>query len=304
MAAGAFLDHRNRPAHLAHGFEVAQQNHRVCQIRDVHRGLHIADQSMLGDGHEGRGALTVEVQQQLVHVQDQGVLFGHGRLVAIDAVDDHGLDVALVDAATNPVGELAGGQFSGIHLFDQQIAAVLQSLQIDTDVFHALEQQAQFLVENEQGGFFTPGHGGGCEDHGNEGFAGTGRTENQRAGAGFNPAAEQRVHFRDAAGQLLAQVAPAVFGGHQAWKHMHAVAHDGEVVKAATVFLAPVLHHPDTPPFGAVVGGQFLQADHAVGHAVHGFVEGLGGQVVEQQHGGVVTHEVMLDREDLPAVAQ
>ncbi|MNL47309.1 hypothetical protein D3C87_1700910 [compost metagenome] len=81
---------------------------------------------MLGDGHESRGAPAIEVQQHLVHVQHQGVFFRHRRLIAIDAVDHHGLDITLVDATTNPVRKLAGGQFGCIHLFDQQVAGVLQ----------------------------------------------------------------------------------------------------------------------------------------------------------------------------------
>ncbi|MNN26879.1 hypothetical protein D3C81_1403990 [compost metagenome] len=63
MAAGTFLDDRNGPAHLAQGFEVTQQNDCVGQVGDVDRRLHVADQAVLGDRHEGRGALAIEVQQ-------------------------------------------------------------------------------------------------------------------------------------------------------------------------------------------------------------------------------------------------
>ena len=38
--------------------------------------------------------------------------------------------------------------------------------------------------------------------------------------------------------------------------------------------------------------------------AVHGLVGHFGGQVVEQQHGGAELREIMLERQDLPAVAQ
>ncbi|MNK85090.1 hypothetical protein D3C87_1049590 [compost metagenome] len=41
-----------------------------------------------------------------------------------------------------------------------------------------------------------------------------------------------------------------------------------------------------------------------MGNAVHGFVEGFGGQIVKQHDGGVVAYEVVLDREDLTAIAQ
>ncbi len=51
-----------------------KQNDRIGQVSDVDRGLHVTDQAMLGDRHEGRRAFAVEVQQQFVHVQHQGVL--------------------------------------------------------------------------------------------------------------------------------------------------------------------------------------------------------------------------------------
>eukprot|EP00166_Cyanidium_caldarium_P005962 ctg_7634.g552 len=41
-----------------------------------------------------------------------------------------------------------------------------------------------------------------------------------------------------------------------------------------------------------------------MGHAVHGLVQGFGGQVVQQQDRSVIAHEVVLDRQDLPPVAQ
>ncbi|MCY1457537.1 hypothetical protein D9M71_748410 [compost metagenome] len=74
---------------------------------------------MLGDRHESRRAFAIEVQQQLVHVQHQGVFFRHCRLIAVDTVDYHGLDVAFVDAAPNPMGKFSGGELGGIHLLDQ-----------------------------------------------------------------------------------------------------------------------------------------------------------------------------------------
>ena len=40
------------------------------------------------------------------------------------------------------------------------------------------------------------------------------------------------------------------------------------------------------------------------GDAVHRLVERLGGQVVEQQHGRAVAREIVLQRQDLAAVAQ
>ncbi|MNI36541.1 hypothetical protein D3C73_905950 [compost metagenome] len=95
-----------------------------------------------------------------------------------------------------------------------------------------------------------------------------------------------------------------MFSRYQAREDVYAILQDCEVVKAAAVLLTTVLDHTHPSPLGAIVRGQFFQANHPVRNAVHGFVQGLGCQIVQQQQRGVVTHEVMLDRQDLPAVAQ
>lgn len=259
---------------------------------------------MLGDGHERGDAAAVEIQQQFVHVQDQRIFFRHGGLIAVDAVDHHGLDPALIHAAPHAVRELAGGQLGRVDLLDQQVAGGLQRGEVDAHVFHALEEQAQFLIEDEQRGFFAPRHGGGGKHHRDQRLAGAGGAEDQAAGAGLDSAAHQGIHFANAAAQGLAHIAAAMLGRHQPREHMHAIAHDGEIVEAAAVLLAAVLHDPHATAFGAVIGRQFFQANHPVGDAVYGFVEGFGGQVVEQQHRGVVAHEIVLDRQDLSSITQ
>ena len=60
VRAGPLLDHRHRPAHPPERLEIAQQDDRVGEIGDVDRRLHVADQAVLGDGQEGRGALAVQ----------------------------------------------------------------------------------------------------------------------------------------------------------------------------------------------------------------------------------------------------
>ncbi|MNG00393.1 hypothetical protein D3C84_833250 [compost metagenome] len=125
-----------------------------------------------------------------MHVQHQGIFLWHRCLVAVDAVDHHSLDVALINAAAHPVGKLARGQFSGIHLLDHQVSTLLQRQQVDADIFHAFEQQAQLFVEDEQRGFLAPGHGSGGKDHRDQRLARTGRAENQRTGPGLDTATE------------------------------------------------------------------------------------------------------------------
>ena len=130
---------RTRPG----GLEIAQQDDRVGEIGDVDRGLHVADQPVLGDGQEGRRALAVEELQQLVHVQDQLLLLGHRLLVAVEAVDHDGARAEAFDARPHPLREFAGAHLGGVDLLDQQIAAVLQRLEVDAEALGAFEQQAR-----------------------------------------------------------------------------------------------------------------------------------------------------------------
>ena len=148
--AGALLDDRHRAPHRAERLEIAQQHHGVGEIGDVDRRLHVADQAMLRHRHEGRRTPAVEILQQFVHMQDQRILFGHRRLIAVEAVDHHGLDVVLVDPLADPMGEFAGRQLRGVDLLDEKIAAALHLLEIDAEALHAREQQAEFFVEHEQ----------------------------------------------------------------------------------------------------------------------------------------------------------
>src|SRR3954468_21368002 len=77
-----------------------------------------------------------------MHVQNQRILLGHRRLIAVEAVDQHGLDAVLVDPLADAMSEFAGRQFGGINLLDEQIAAALHGFEVDAEAFHAVKQQA------------------------------------------------------------------------------------------------------------------------------------------------------------------
>jgi len=68
---------------------------------------HLAHQAVLGDGQEGRNALTIEELQQLVHVENERILLRHCRLISIQAVDHHRPDVGILGGGAHIVGEFA-----------------------------------------------------------------------------------------------------------------------------------------------------------------------------------------------------
>ena len=111
---------------------------------------------MLGDRDESRRTLAIKVLQQFVHVQDQRIFLGHRGLIAVEAVDQHGLDLILVNPLANAVSEFAGRKLRGIDLIDKQLAFALHCFEIDAEAFHAVKQQAEFFVECKKVPPFLP----------------------------------------------------------------------------------------------------------------------------------------------------
>ena len=210
----------------------------------------------------------------------------------------------LVDPLAHPVGEFAGRQLRGVNLLDEKLAAALHFLEIDAETLHAREQQPEFFVEHEQRRLFAALDRGDDEHDRGERFAGAGGTENERARSGLDPAAQQPVQLDDAARHRVAFEVAAIFRRHQPRKHVETAGGDGDIVIAAAKLHAAIFDDAGAPPLRAVGRRQFLQPQHAMRDAVHGLVGDIGGQVVEQHHGGVELGEVMLDRENLPPVAQ
>ena len=75
-------------------------------------------------------------------------------------------------------------------------------------------------------------------------------------------------------------------------------------MKAAAEFHPAIFDDARAPPLRAIRGRQFFQTKHAMRDAVHGLVGDIGGEIVEQHHRGAEFCEIMLDRQNLPPVAQ
>ena len=73
---------------------------------------------------------------------------------------------------------------------------------------------------------------------------------------------------------------------------------------AALVLDAAHLDDPQSPSLDAELLLVVREADDTVGDAVELRVALVGGLVVEQQHGALALREEVLQRQDLPAVAQ
>src|SRR6266480_5622819 len=92
--------------------------------------------------------------------------------------------------------------------------------------------------------------------------------------------------------------------GHQARKHRDATLADVEVMIAAQKALPATLDDPQPSPLTSIDRGELIEVDYAMSDAVHGAIGALGGEIVEHDHSGIVLSKIVLQCEDLPAIAQ
>ena len=133
------------------------------------------------------------------------------------------------------------------------------------------------------------------------------RAEQQRAGAGLEPAAQQGVQLRHARWRRRrARSRACARPRRAAGRHPDPPALDDEVVVAAAVVDAAQLRDPQAPALAPRTrASQLLQAHDPVGEALQLQVRpSADGQVVEQEHRAAPADEVLLERQDLPAVAE
>ena len=165
-------------------------------------------------------------------------------------------------------------------------------------------QRAHAFVEREHRRAFAALRGRHHEVGRQRRLAGARGADQQRAGAAVEAAAEQRVEGGQAAGDALEAAIAPVFGRDQARKHAQAAGQDFVVVVAAAEAAAAELADAQAAPVAAVLGIELVQRHHAVHDRVHVQAELGHGAVVEQQHGAATADEVLLQREDLAAIAQ
>src|SRR5690348_8903908 len=304
MRAGALFDDRNRAAHAAGGFEKAQHDDRVGEIGHIDRLLHVADHAVLRECQKGRRAAPVQVLQQLVQLEDDVLLLRHRRLIAVEAVDRDDAGAFGVEAAAYPMRKFPWRQFRSIDLLDHQLTGFAHLRQIEAEFFGARQQQAELLVEYEERRPVARGDRRRDVLQHEQRFADARRTDDQRARPGGQPAPGEIIEFRDAALDQIADKPGAVLGGDQTREQADAVRTDREVMVAAAKGLGPTFDDANPPPLAAIGPRQLIEMDDAVRDAVHGAVNGLGGQIIEQHDRRLVAREIMLQREDLAPVAQ
>src|SRR3954465_11353405 len=95
-----------------------------------------------------------------------------------------------------------------------------------------------------------------------------------------------------------------MLGGDKPRKDLHAATLDDEIVEAATKRLAAAFDDTQAAPRAAINRCELVEMGHAVRDRMNRAVIVFRGQVVEHQHRRLMLREIMLEREDLAAVAQ
>ena len=116
-------------------------------------------------------------------------------------------------------------------------------------------------------------------------LADAGGAHDQGTGARVEPAAQQQVDLRVAAGDDRLHLDLRVLRGDEAGVDGESAGLDGEVVVAAAEPLAAQLGHPRPAPLGSVLQGELLEQHHPVHDAGEVQVAVLAPHVVQQEHG-------------------
>ena len=107
---------------------------------------------------------------------------------------------------------------------------------------------------------------------------------------------QQAVERIDTAAHDLAGKAATMFGRHQTREQLHAAGSNDEIMIAAAEGLPSALdNNAQAPPLAAINRRQLVQVDHAMGNAVDRPIGTLDRQIVEQDHGRLVSSEIVLE---------
>src|SRR5947209_10418096 len=154
---------------------------------------------MLRHDQDRQHLLLVQVGEQLVYLERQKAFLWHCLQIAVKAVYDHDGGVSLDYASTDERSELAGRHLCRIDLMQYDIAGLEQRAEFHSDPPCPFDNALGALVERVDGGALALFCRMVCDAERHRGFPGPGRTDEQRAGAAAQAAAEQRIELLRAA---------------------------------------------------------------------------------------------------------
>ena len=200
--------------------------------------------------------------------------------------------------------ELSRGELGGIDLLQRDTISCDVSPQLDAQLLAAGQQRVRALVEDEERRVLPSRRRRGGELGRQCRFPGSGRANDQGAGPFFDATAEQHVEFGDFASQFGAGGELPVLGCDQSREHLEPAGTYHVVVIAATELHAAEFHNPQPPPLRPIIGLQVVQPNDAVRDALHLEIVVGRRHVVEEDQRAVAGREKLLERKNLPAVAE
>src|SRR5690606_29082484 len=222
---------------------------------------------MLGHDQDGDDAFVAEIGQELVHVEDQGLLSGHRGNVAVEAVDDDDAGPRR-DFAPDLAHELAGRQGSRGKLGPDEPFGLPRAVEVEAETARALGGCPVTLVEREDGGPSAVLDRRERILDRERRLADARRTDQQSAGAPPQAPSKERVECRDAAGLRFSWEIRAVVGCNQARIYFQAPGSDHIVMIAAAEVHAAQLDDREPPANSAIFHAAGLETEDAVHNAV------------------------------------
>src|SRR5919206_4604058 len=95
-----------------------------------------------------------------------------------------------------------------------------------------------------------------------------------------------------------------MLGGNEPRENIDAPRSDREIMITAAERNATHLLHPQPSAFCAIFESKLLQKNYPMRNRVQMHVAAVSRQIVQQEHGAVSSRKEMLQRQDLPAIAQ
>src|ERR1700720_1971894 len=191
---------------------------------------------MLCHNQDRQNPLLVQIGEQLVYLEHQKAFLRPAPQLAVKAVDnDHG-GVPLGDASADKRCEPAGRHLRGINLMQDDITGRDQRADLHSDPACPLNNALGALVKSVEGGALALFCYIVREAESDRGLPRSSRTDEQRAGAAAQAAAEQQVELLRAAATDLLREGSRTLGHVQPWKDLQAAGSNGVIVIAAPKF--------------------------------------------------------------------
>src|ERR1700731_3908295 len=154
---------------------------------------------MLCHNQDRQNSMLVQIREQLVYLERQKAFLWHGLQIAVEAVDDDDGGVPLSDASADERSELAGRHLCGINLMQNDFTGRDERRDLHSDPACPLNNAPGALIKSVDGGALAMFCRIVRDAESDRGLPGSGRTDEQRAGAATQAAAEQHVELLRAA---------------------------------------------------------------------------------------------------------